>query len=170
MKNLIKKLQENNYKVFKIVEREQIEIINAEDFESSQDGYRFNSLKNEPIEDWKTMVGENFYVIGFETDLGDPIIADTGTEGFPIYFMMHDYWESLCKIADSFDEFIDNLKAIEKIINTEHKDRTTIRKFVKSLDKSNNADGFYETLCYDVLKRDGFYYKDFQSKSAIKNK
>ena len=111
------------------------------------------------------MIGENFYVIGFETDLGDPISADARTQGFPIYFMMHDYWEEFYKIANSFDEFIENLKAIENIINVEHKDRASIRKFVKSLDKLNKAGGFYEGLCYDVLKKDGFYYNKFASKS-----
>ena len=165
MKNLIKKIKENKYNVFKIVETEQIEFVKAEDFEDAQDGFRFNSVENKPIDDWKSMIGENFYVIGFETDLGDPIIADAGTQGFPIYFMMHDYWEEFYKIANSFDEFIENLKAIENIINVEHKDRASIRKFVKSLDKANNAAGFYEGLCYDVLKKDGFYYNKFASKS-----
>jgi len=163
VKNLINKLKENKYRVFKIVDREQIEIIDSDSFESSQDGYRFNSITNKPIDDWNKMVGKNFYVIGSETNLGDPIIADAGTQGFPIYFMMHDDWESLEKVANSFDEFILNLKTIDKMINDERQNRSEIRKLVRKLDKENNTDGFYELMCYDVLQKDGFYYKNFKA-------
>lgn len=170
MEKLIKKLKENDYRVFKIVEREQIEIVDADDFNQAQEGYRFNPIKNEPIEDWNALVGENYYVIGFDTDLGDPIIADAGTEGFPIYSMMHDYWESLEKVANSFDKFIENLKAIEKIINIKHQDRATIRKFVRKLDKENNTNGFYKLICSAVLEKWGFYYKEFKAYKAKESK
>ena len=36
MEKLIKKLKENDYRVFKIVEREQIEIVDADDFNQAQ--------------------------------------------------------------------------------------------------------------------------------------
>ena len=170
MEKLIKKLKENDYRVFKIVEREQIEIVDAGYFNKAQEGYRFNPLKNEPIDDWNTLVGENYYVIGFDEDLGDPIIADAGTEGFPIYSMMHDDWESLEKIANSFDEFINNLKSIENIINTPNQDRSTIRKFVRKLDKENNTNGFYKLICSAILEKWGFYYQDFKAYKTQQSK
>lgn len=170
MEKLIKKLKENDYRVFKIVEREQIEIVDADDFNQAQEGYRFNPLKNEPIDDWNTLVGEKYYVIGFDKDLGDPIIADAGTEGFPIYSMMHDDWESLEKIANSFDEFINNLKSIENIINTPNQDRSTIRKFVRKLDKENNTNDFYKLICSAILEKWGFYYQDFKAYKTQQSK
>ena len=170
MEKLIKKLKENNYNVFKLKEREQIEIIDADYFNKAQEGFRFDPLKNEPIDDWNTLVGENYYVIGFDTDLGDPIIADAGTEGFPIYYMMHDDWESLEKVANSFDEFINNLKSIENIVNTQNQDRSTIRKFVRKLDKENNTNDFYKLICSAVLEKCGFYYNDFKAYKPQQNK
>ncbi len=66
--------------------------------------------------------------------------------------MMYDEWESCDKIANSFDDFINNLKVIDKLINEEHQDVVTLRKFVEKLDVDNDANGFYEDLCYDVLE------------------
>ena len=158
MKKLIEKLKQNDYRTFFVFEREQIEFVDPEDFDYVQEGYRFNPKTNEQIEDWNEIVGENFYVIGNETDLGDPIIADAGTEGFPVYFMMHDDWESIEKIANSFDEFVANLKAIEELIKVPNQDRETIKNFIETLDEKNNTDGFYQLMCFDVLDEDGFYY------------
>ena len=158
MKKLIEKLKQNDYRTFFVFEREQIEFVDPEDFDYAQEGYRFNPKTNEQIEDWNEIVGENFYVIGNETDLGDPIIADAGTEGFPVYFMMHDDWESIEKIANSFDEFVANLKAIEELIKVPNQDRETIKNFIETLDEKNNTDGFYQLMCFDVLDEDGFYY------------
>ena len=162
MEKLIEKLKENERKFFTVVNTEELEFVDYSDFESAQDGFRYNPVLNEPIEDWKTMIGENFYVIGFEAMLGDPIIADAGTEGFPIYNMMHDDWESLRKVANSFDEFMENLSEIEKLIN-EHKGRDSIYNLVKKLDDENNTNGFYELICFDVLDEEGFYYDDFDN-------
>ncbi len=163
MQKLIRKLKENDYKLFKIREYETLEIINPENFEVAQDGYRYNSLKNEPeISDWIKLLGKNFYVIGFECNLGDPVIVDAGTEGFPVYFMMHDYWESVCKVAKSFDEFVNYLKTIDRMINIEHQDRDVIRKFVTKLDDEMQTGGYYENLCFEILDEEGSYYKEYE--------
>ncbi len=154
MEILIRKLKENNYKVFKIKDVAILEIIDSDNFVQAQDGFRFNPIKNKPIKEWNELIGENFYVVGFETSLGDVIIADAGTKGFPIYFMMHDDWDSIMKVANSFNEFIENLKQIENAVNVENQDKEVIQKLVEKLDNENGANDFYEDLCYDILKED----------------
>ena len=151
--NLIKKLDNNDFKAFEIQGHTELEFVNAQDFDEAQYGFRFNPKENKEIDDWKKMVDENAYVIGRVCNLGDPIIADAGDENFPIYCMMHDDWTSLEKVSNSFDEFIENLKALDKMINLEHQDKNSVLEFVKKLD-SKNGSFFYEDICYYVLNDD----------------
>ena len=164
MEKLIEKLQKNDYKTFNVLDTEQIEFVNAEDFERAQEGFRFDPVANHKIEEWDELIGKNFYVIGFDCTMGDPIIADAGTEGFPIYHMWHDDWDFIKKVADSFDEFIENLKSIEKTIKEKNQTSEGVRKFVENLDNKNSSRGFYEDICFEVLDEEGSYYDEFSAK------
>ena len=87
-----------------------IHLFNEEEFDDAQIGYRCNK-NGEKITDW---VGDNFYVIGHDSCCGDPILVDTSDNNLPIYSLFHDDWTQLDKIANSFKEYIDILKMIEK--------------------------------------------------------
>ncbi|MFT8319899.1 MAG: hypothetical protein ABF649_03240 [Bacillus sp. (in: firmicutes)] len=59
------------------------------EFEEGQTGFRFdlegNSLIGDSDGSWK----KNWYVIGFEEDIGDPIIIDITSEDSPIMIAEH---------------------------------------------------------------------------------
>lgn len=65
-----------------------IQLFTREDFEEGQLGYRVdeegNSLISNSIGDWK----ESWFVIGYNQDLGDPIIVDLDNKGYPIMTAM----------------------------------------------------------------------------------
>ena len=62
-------------------------------------------------------------------------------------------------------EFIENLKQLDQLINVDFADRSTIRKLAKSLDKKYSTMGFYQALCFEVIDKDGTYYKNFKAYS-----
>lgn len=161
MEILIKKLEENSFNTFAIKDEPALQITPVIKFNQIQKGYRTTGKKI--IKNWKEIVGNNFYVIGFTTALGDPILADTNNKNLPIYYIFNENWENIPKVANSFDEFISNLKHLDKMINIDNCDRSTIRKFARRLDKKYNTLDFYRVLCFDVIDKDGLYYKDFKA-------
>ena len=163
MENLLKVLKANDYRSFDIMGKQMLEIISNEDLNSAQEGYRFNPIKNEKIEDWDTIIGEDYYVIGFETSLGDAILVDTSSSELPVYYIFNESWESIKKVASTFNEFIANLKDLDNRINNKHQCKNTIKKFTKSLDEKYSTAGFYETLCFDILDKDGLLYEKYNT-------
>lgn len=157
MEELLKKLEENKYRLFKIIDREQLEIIAPEDLELAQEGFRVYPDEHEPIEEWANVVGENVYVIGSTCDLGDPIIVDTDDKRLPVYTLFIDDWNIISRVANSFDEFIENLKMLDDKINKEKVSKEELTQIVNHLDNINSSAGFYEGLCFDILDDSGFY-------------
>ena len=164
MEKLLETLKNNDYRLFQVMGSEQLEIIADTDLDSAQEGYRFNPIKNEVIEDWGTIVGDEYYVVGFNSMLGDPILVDTSKENLPVYNMFSDKWESRFPVATSFDELISNLKKLDEMINIKKEPRETIKKFAVDLDDKIHSAGFYEALCFDILDEEGLHYEDYQPK------
>lgn len=87
-----------------IVETEEygeLEIYGAESLISGQDGYSYNPVTKENIEDWNP----DFLVIA--SAWGDPFCIDTAQENSPVYFAFHgeDEWE-FNKEYDSVEAFL----------------------------------------------------------------
>lgn len=84
----------------------EIYLFHKEEFKEGQIGYRYdmegNSLIGADEGDWQ----ESWIVIGYETDLGDPIFVDTKT--LCVYTAEHgvEKWEPVC-IANHIDEVIE---------------------------------------------------------------
>ena len=85
------------------------------------------------------------------------MIANAYRPGFPVCFMKKEDWKNLQDwenvklVAESFDKFVNDLKTVEKAINTE-KNKDTLQKFIKNFDEENKTKGFYELICNDILK------------------
>lgn len=83
----------------------EIYLFHKEEFKEGQIGYRYDNQGNSLIGtnegDWQ----ESWVVIGYETDLGDPIFVDTKT--LCVYTAEHgaEIWEPVC-IAAHIDEVI----------------------------------------------------------------
>ena len=86
-----------------------IELSNGNDFDELQEGYRYN--KSGEITDW---IGDNYYIIGLDSTMGDPYITDINKEELPIYTMYHDDWKSLRQISKDFNTFAKILKALNE--------------------------------------------------------
>ena len=86
-----------------------ISMCSEDDFNKEQEGYRYNS--SGIIEDW---IGDNYYIIGRDSTLGDPIITDINDEKLPVYSMYSDDWGSLSQIASDYETFIKILKKIKE--------------------------------------------------------
>lgn len=71
------------------VETISIHLFSREEFEEGQLGYRMdidgNSLTGDNEGDWK----ENWYVIGYDELVGDPIFIDINNKNYPILTAMH---------------------------------------------------------------------------------
>jgi len=87
-----------------------IYLIEEDQIEKGQAGFRYNGLTGEKITEW---IGDDFYVIGIDSCCGDPIIADFSKEELPIYYMFHDDWDTLQLISDNFEQFIKILHMID---------------------------------------------------------
>lgn len=163
MEKLINKLEQNTYQNFTVIDNTEIKLENKNTFSKAQQGYRKNG--NKLIPEWDEFVGEDFYIIGFSTAVGDPIITNIKNPSFPVYYIFNENWNITPLLANSFDEFIENLKQLDQLINVDFADRSTIRKFAKSLDKKYSTMGFYQALCFEVIDKDGTYYKNFKAYS-----
>ncbi|WML48459.1 hypothetical protein RCG23_25035 [Neobacillus sp. PS3-34] len=109
----IEELETNDVEI--VVEDPEIETISfhlflRDEFEQGQLGYRVdedgNSLTGKNEGDWK----ENWYVIGYDEDLGDPIIIDINNKDYPVMTAMHGEgdWEPEV-IYSSLKEFLESL-------------------------------------------------------------
>ena len=143
------------------MDNEQLEIMSDKDLDYAQEGYRFNPVENKVIEDWAEIVGNSYYVIGFDSMLGDPILVDTSKPELPVYQMMSEEWEKVYPIAKSFNEFISNLKKLDEMINVKKAPRETVREFAVSLDEAIHSAGFYEAICFDIIDPDGLLYDEY---------
>ncbi|ABS23567.1 thiamine transporter [Bacillus cytotoxicus] len=89
----------------------EIYLFHKDEIEKGQIGYRYDknnhSLIGENEGEWK----ESWIVIGYETDMGDPIFVDTDNALYPIYTANkgREIWEPVC-IADSINEIINQLQ------------------------------------------------------------
>jgi len=128
-----------------------IHLYEKDKIEKMQRGYRYNGLTGEPIEDW---FGDAYVVIGVETCCGDPIIAKIDEEDLPIYYMFHDDWSTLQKVANSLEQFINMLK---KINNTYLETEEEYEELINDIKKEvpNTSYDYWESiieLAYDFAE------------------
>ena len=127
-------MKENLKRVFEIEPNElelsynDVGIGSVEDFEDMQLGYRVDGDGNK-IKDW---FGDEYYVVGFESACGDPIIVKSDEKELPIYFMIHDDWDSIEKIANSVEDFSLILKMIQE---RDLQDEKEAQKLIKEIKK-----------------------------------
>jgi hypothetical protein len=90
------------------VETISIQLFSREEFEEGQLGYRIdedgNSLTGENEGDWE----ENWFVIGYDELVGDPIFIDINNKKYPVMTAMHGEgdWEPEVMFW-SFNEFLE---------------------------------------------------------------
>lgn len=113
-----------------------IHLCSKDEIEDAQAGYRYNGLTGEVIEDW---FGDEYIVIGDDSCCGDPIIAKVDEEEIPMYYMFHDDWDSLQKISNSFDEFLDVLKMIDSI---DLRDKESCKKLLEDIRKKAKLESY----------------------------
>lgn len=107
-----------------------------EEFDEAQKGYRIDSDGN-PIEDW---IGDEYYIIGYDSCEGDPIIVNAKDERVPVYTMCHDDWSTLELIVDTYEEFINILKLIENtnLYDREECQNLLIQIYIQIPDEAHN--------------------------------
>lgn len=114
----------------------EIYLYDKDEIEEAQAGYRYNGLTGEVIEDW---IGDEYIVIGNDSCCGDPIIVKVDEEELPIYNMFHDDWDSLQKISNSFEEFLDVLKLID---NIDLRDRESCKRLLENIRKKVKLESY----------------------------
>ncbi len=107
-----------------------------DEIDSAQKGYRYNSITNEKIEDW---FGDEYVVIGNDSCCGDPIIAKIDEENIPIYYMFHDDWSTIEKIANSFEEFMYILNQID---DANLDDRDDCKMLIEKINKEIKLESY----------------------------
>ena len=115
-----------------------------DDFDDYQEGFRFNPVSNEPIKDW---IGDNYYVIGIDSTMGDPFIIDVEKEGYPVYAMYHDDWSSLRQISKDYDTFYKILSLLKEIhLNMRSTKEDAIKAVEQIKEIEDNYIDYWETL------------------------
>ena len=77
-----------------------------DNIDKGQEGYRYNSLTEEPISDWPD---ENYVIIGIDGSIGDggePIVLKVDESNLPVYYFENLDWNYPTIIADSLDDYI----------------------------------------------------------------
>ncbi|MBC6971445.1 thiamine transporter [Bacillus sp. Xin] len=85
----------------------EIYLFHENELEKGQIGYRYDKNKNSLISGKKGDWQESWIVIGYDTDMGDPIFVDIEDPVYPIYTVEKGagIWEPVC-IARSIDEIM----------------------------------------------------------------
>lgn len=119
-----------------------------------QIGYRCNS-DYVKIEDW---IGENYFVIGYETLLGDPIIVNIEDSKLPVYSMVHDDWSILYKIANSIDDY---RKILKMIIESDLSEKEIVEKILREIELINKGIeiSYWEDLLLGVYEDVSNFYQ-----------
>lgn len=88
----------------------EIYLFHENELEKGQIGYRYDKDKSALIGGKKGDWQEGWIVIGYDTDMGDPIFVDIDDPLYPIYTAEKgsDIWEPVC-IANSIDEIMKQL-------------------------------------------------------------
>ena len=88
-----------------------IHLFSKEEFFEGQAGYIYNKIDMKLIGEW---IGKQFFVIGYDSTCGDPIIINIEDKELPVYSMFHDDWTTLEKISDSFKKYVEILKLLNE--------------------------------------------------------
>ena len=79
-----------------------------DNIEEGQEGFRYNPIKQEVIEDW---TGDEYVIIGHDESIGDgpdPIIIKIDDPKLPVFYFATEYedWSKPTQIANSLDDYI----------------------------------------------------------------
>lgn len=105
-----------------------LSIGDIEEFDDMQLGFRVDE-KGNSISEW---IGNEYYVVGFESACGDPILVKSDEKELSIYFMIHDDWSTLEKIANSVEDFS---KILDIISQYDMQDEKEAEKLIKKIEK-----------------------------------
>lgn len=119
----------------------EIHLYLKDELEKAQIGYRVDNNGNK-IEEW---IGDNYIVIGKDYCCGDPIIMDISDGKLPVYNMFHDDWNSLQKIADNFEQYIDILKKIDETNLSDEKEKNKLISIIKKI-VSSDAEEYWNSI------------------------
>lgn len=111
-----------------------------ENIDRGQEGYRYNPLNDEIIEEWPD---DNYVIIGIDNSVGDggePIMIKVDEAKLPIYHFENLDWNYPEIIADSLDDYIKiNNKIFEYLSNLENYDESefnTLSNYIKNVNNS----------------------------------
>ena len=133
-----------------------------EDLDEAQVGFRVDAEGNK-LDNW---IGDEYFVIGYDSGNGNPIIVKVDEEQIPVYTMKKDNKKSLRLIVDTYDEFIDILKLIEatNLYKKEDCQNLLIQTYVQIPDEAHNfwtlliaeAYEFYTDDKFDTYENDEY--------------
>lgn len=104
-------------KVFEITPRAvsigcgEIYLYDKSEIADAQIGYRVYP-DGRKIDDW---LGDEYFVIANDSTCGDPIFINVAEKDYPVYYMFHDDWDTVMKIADSLDQYEQMLRALKGV-------------------------------------------------------
>lgn len=135
---------------------------NREELDNAQIGYRIDSEGNK-IKNW---IGEEYFVIGYDSYNNDPLIVKVDDERLPMYTMKKDDLNSLQLIVDTYDEFINILNLIKEtnLYDKEDCQNLLIKIYVQIPDEAHNywtllisaAYEFYADEKFDTYENDEY--------------
>lgn len=130
-------LKELNFKYGNII------YFSKENIDEGQQGYRYNALTKERIEDWP----DNFIIVGVDNSIGDggePIILKVDETNLPVYHFENGDWNYPTIIADNFDDYI-------KINNK-------IFEYLENIKKQNINETYFHNLTKEISRISDNYY------------
>ena len=136
----LNQLKEINFKYGKL------SYFSKENIDREQEGYRYNPLNDEIIEEWPD---DNYVIIGIDNSVGDggePIMIKIDEAKMPIYHFENLDWNYPEIIADSLDDYI--------IINNK------ISEYLDNLKNGNSSEIDFNNLSEDIKNTNSSSYWD----------
>ena len=124
-----------------------IELVDDTFLDGAQIGFRVSEDGKE-IEDW---LGDAYYVIGYDSLLGDPIIVKVDEEEYPVYSMMHDGWEYVDKVANSYESFLTVMKFINELSEKDGFNKEEVLNEIKEIVGEDALD-YWDTFLQTELE------------------
>ena len=97
-----------------------------------QIGYRCNA-DYVKLDDW---IGDNYFVIGYEVLLGDPILVNVEDDKLPIYSLVRDDYSICYKIANSLEDY---RKILKMIMDSDLTVREVVDNLILDIKKINRG-------------------------------
>ena len=129
----------------------EIYLYDKDEIADAQIGYRVYP-DGRKIEDW---LGDEYFVVGNDSTCGDPIFINVSEKDFPVYYMFHDDWDSVMKVADSLEQYEQILKALKGV---DYTDSASYTKAGKAIEEINSK--AYKLYWEDIISLAVEFYQD----------